>query len=131
MLSFDSWQQFYFADSPDEILEDGDGLNTLAEFAFNLDPTSNDEASPLTSVILAGEYAEFTFPGWREPNGVTYEMESSDDLDVWGDSGISVEAVGGLIENDDGTETVTLRATVSPGLERHFFRLQLSQESGD
>ena len=129
VLPFASWQQFYFADSPPEILEDTDedGLNTLVEFAFNLDPTTPDSVSQPIAMVVAGGAVEMTFSRWREPNGVTYEMESSGDLSAWDDSNISIETVGTPVGNNDGTETVTLRATVAPGLQRQFVRLKLTQ----
>ena len=128
VLPFVSWQQFYFGDSPPEILEDidEDGLDTLEEFAFNLNPTTPDSVSQPIAMTVRGGAVEMTFSRWKEPNGVTYEMESSGDLNAWDNSNISIETVGPPVDNNDGTETVTLRATVAPGLQRQFVRLKLT-----
>ena len=135
VCSLDCWRLFHFgADLDDPAKEathwglladlDGDGQPTLLEFAFRNDPT--DPASAYTpEFALESSSIDFTFRRWREPNGLSYTIQHTGELDDWTGTAFTAELIGTPVPNGDGTETVTYRVTPdSPGV-REFVRLKV------
>lgn len=133
VYSVNGLQLLYFgADPADLTLDfDGDGQATLLEFAFNSDPT-DAVSSYKPELILETETGsapgalDFVFRRWRQPNGITYEVQYTQDLNDWTDDAFSLEIVGTPVANGDGTETVTYRVTPSSPSDQSFVRLKVS-----
>jgi hypothetical protein len=124
----------HFGSNPAEldIDLDGDGVKTLLEFAFNSDPTdaSSNYIPALVLAVDAGGQPtamDFVFRRWRESNGITYEVQYTQDLGDWTGDAFTAEIIGTPVANGDGTETVTYRVTPSSPGDNNFLRLRVSE----
>ncbi len=107
---------------------DGDGLNTLLEFAFGTAPDNAASHAPLLSSSgtepSGDRYLDLSFRRWKNFNNISYAIEASTDLTDWTSNGLSTQFIGQPLPNFDGTETVTIRLTPPTG-PRHFSRLRV------
>ena len=113
------------ADSADP---DGDGLNTLLEYALGLDP--NTSGVMPASLALNGANLEYTYTrsSAAKDNGVTYQIEWSDTLAAgsW-----STETVTQQITSTQGAlETVKSSVPEGNGGKR-FLRLRVGAAAGN
>lgn len=124
--SFSNWQalaalpqgQQGATDDPD-----GDGLLNLIEFVLNSEPgTSNAASFPQSTVNEGGvTYPSFSFTRRNPLTGISLTTEISTDLSF--DQLLPVETVS-IIDNQDGTVTVTLRSSQPVAAAySQFFRL--------
>ncbi|MDP4611249.1 MAG: discoidin domain-containing protein, partial [Opitutales bacterium] len=154
VLSSTSWLQHYFGGDLNEPAKeathwgatadfDSDGLTTLEEFAFNYDPLSPTSMSLPTLVGQTMESnavgIEIRYRQWKNgsgpagaitANGINYTVEFSPDLSPlsWTTTGLGVEQIGEIVDNSDGTETVTLKLTPPTSSPDHgFLRFALTQ----
>jgi hypothetical protein len=113
------------ADSADP---DGDGLSNLMEYALGTDPNSSGVIPAV--LALNGENLEYTYTRSTaaKDNGVTYQIEWSDTLEVgsW-----STETVNQQITSTQGA-LETLKASVPKGSTgKRFLRLKMQAVSGN
>ena len=103
---------------------DNDGLNNLAEFYFNGEPR-NPGPSPGTIGQRNG-VVSLSFTRRTSAAALTdMQLYSSTDLITWNADPLA--EVTTIVDNGDGSETVTLSSSAGPGThERLFLRLQLS-----
>ncbi len=105
---FETWAACFeegFSGCPDAD-DDGDGMNNFHEFAFGLDPTSENSANPIVSGI---DIATHSFRYTRSAtSGLTYTVWTSTDLVKW-DGPAEVEEKLGL---PDANGVVTVEATL-------------------
>ncbi len=141
VLPLASWLQFHFgADLNDPGKEathwgfhadfDGDGSNTLQEFAFRTSPLAAASRSEVgySNGLDSGDgrrYLELTYRQWRSANGIQYVPEASDSLTTFTTTGLDIQFIGTPIPNRDGTETVTARLKAPLSADRFFGRLKL------
>ena len=109
---------------------DGDGLANALEFAFNLDPLERDAPSVVSVIRDDAGRPEmlWTFRQWREGNGLTYHVESSDSLAPGSWTAVGIAQVGEATDNEDGTETVRFRRVMGVSDDRAFGRVRIEQE---
>ena len=116
---------------------DKDGLATMMECALGGDPAIA-EFNLFPKIELISDHPHFIF---RQRSGATgtpgvdsrawgliYQVQVSDDLDEWLVGSSYVTPVGSPISNGDGTDTVTVRLSIS-GADRWFARLRVDQSS--
>jgi len=118
---------------------DGDGQNNLLEFAFGTLPRSA-ESSAQPVVQCVGGFLQITYRQFTGGTGATgvdytardlrYAVEVSTTLadGSWQSGSSLVELVpGSVVDNGDGTETVTVRAkTPVASVSRQFLRLNVA-----
>ncbi len=115
---------------------DRDGLNTLMEFALGTDPTmATPVAARPTSAVVQQGVARFMALSYMRPSGaasragLTAGLEASDGLaSGWA---AVVGADQSVVDNANGTETVTLRDSnplppILGAAERRFFRIRFT-----
>jgi hypothetical protein len=138
-LGYGGWLPRFF--SAAEILEgtatapgadpEGDGLPNIGEFAFGRHPRLPDAAlaAPLTRTPDGNAAAGLTFTRPSGLTGIVYALESALELSGWStDTG----AVWAVVEAGDGTETVTVTASVPPGSgagDPLFLRVRVTGEA--
>lgn len=109
---------------------DGDGIPTLIEFALGLNPNLADPAGlPGVAVVndTGADYLSITFRRRTKAIDLTYLIEASSDLVTWEEV---TTVVGAPVDNDDGTESVTVRDSVNfVGSTRRFLRLRVVDSS--
>lgn len=130
---FVSWQRQFFSDSEraDESISGpdgdprGDGTPNLLKYALGLPPRVNGTArlpGPKVRDFEGKGYLTLTFTRPEVVRDIVYQVEASEDLKNWSDSGIVAE----IDNNKDGTLTHTYRdgqPVASP--ERRFLRLRV------
>ena len=145
LTQFEFWRHTVFTalelENPDlsGLLEDpdADGFPNLLEFAFNLNPQSQDAFVLLTSDNDPGQLS-LTYRQRRGgvgtvgvdyvAKGLMYAVEVSDTLQQgsWISGSNFVEMVDQPVDNEDGTETVTVRLKVPYiNANRYFMRLMV------
>ena len=137
VLPLTSWLQFHFGTvSPDLLADDdGDGLITLAEYAFNSNPfdASSSEFPTVAGGVAPSDgapYLDYTFRRWSDESvsDVAYVIEAGDDLASWDSDELDLTFMGEPVSNGDGTETVTARIQFGLTEAKNFVRLRLIQE---
>lgn len=141
------------ADKTRDADPDHDGLNNLAEFAFNSDPTNpsgagdrtrmaigdvaGENALTLTVAMRAGAAADPADPENGElvfvKDGVTYRIQGSGDLSAWtkdiGEVTPNTPFIGTLTTPDEGWEYRTFRANGAVSdAPSTFLRVKLESE---
>lgn len=91
----------------------GDGVNLLMAYALGLDPKQNLSGSIPKPVITANQMS-LTFPATAA--GVTYVVQTSTNLSIWGTEGVTLSALSG------GVRTATVQR-IGPA---RFLRLVVS-----
>lgn len=117
---------------------EGDGLDTLLEYAFDSEPklVSLEDAPVSVALIhpLTGK-THFAVVSLRrkDAKNLSYDYQLSTELEVWtAASAGDVEEIS-AVDNGDGTETVTVRLTApvpDTGVSRQFLRLVITRISG-
>ncbi|MEJ6581410.1 MAG: lamin tail domain-containing protein [Akkermansiaceae bacterium] len=116
-MTFEFWknQKFSALQVADDLVVgpavdlDGDGLNTVFEYAFGFDPEIAEVTPGYSAVVVddgGSDYQTMTFRRRTSSLDLVYTVEVSDDLVGW-DPVTTV--VGTPVVNGDGTETVTIR----------------------
>lgn len=120
-LSIPGWREQHFSewlDDPgneslifgDDADPDFDGIPNLHEYAFNTDPNTRNQ-NPVSQVAVSPGVFDVTFPRWTTPVGISYLLETSENLATWDQTGTLVSGPTSLVDNKDGTETVTWQVT--------------------
>ncbi len=128
-MTFEFWknQEFTAGQVADDLVVgpavdlDGDGMNTLFEYAFGLDPEVAQISPGYTAVILDDggfDYQAMTFRRQTTALDLIYTVEVSGDLKSW-DPVTTV--VGVPVDNGDGTESVTVRDSLKFVDHQHRF----------
>ncbi len=102
---------------------DGDGAPNLAEYAFAMDPNVNSQVN-LPSLTTTSGYLALTYRRPKPaPADIEYIGQNTGDLAGWGETTVLV----GVVDNFDGTETVTIRDDVSleSGATQRFLRVKI------
>jgi hypothetical protein len=131
--SFGGWKNYHFstAEIADPLVSgsyadpDLDGIVTLMEYALGLDPRGRNLSGLPAGTIVddAGtSYLALTFQRFQKALDLTYHLEISPDLLTWTESPTLIDLI---IDNGDGTETVTIRDSVpiGPLNAQRFIRL--------
>jgi hypothetical protein len=112
---------------------DGDGLNNVAEFAYNTDPNTPAVAphvqAPEFDPSDSQTYLTLTFHRRKAPAGVTYHVEVSSDLAAWHE-GAGYVALGAPSDDGNGvTELVKARALapIAAGTPQLFLRCRVTR----
>jgi len=132
---YDAWRFAHFtaAELADIALggpsgdSDGDGLPQLMEYALGGDPHIADAPSHQPRVSLIADHLTLNYTRPNFITDVTYTVEWSTDLQIWGTGSTIIEQVSSTT-NADATITVSTRAvallSASP---RQFIRLRISR----
>jgi len=128
------WREAYFgtsesADVANDLADlEGDGVKNLAEFAFGMNPYAGGQQDRMPKGLAATHnsqsYLAISFRRRISETSIAYEVEESDNLSTWTTLNILAQQVGLPVNNGDGTETVTVRATVpmeGPGSQPKCF----------
>lgn len=106
---------------------DGDTLVNLEEYFAMTDASSRNESHVQTGVINIGgvDYPTLTFTRRQFSADIKPVVEYSDDLQTWLSGSDQLEEVN-VVQNGDGTETITIRSLESiTENARQFLRLNL------
>lgn len=101
-----------FADS------DNDGENNLLEYATAQDPHSKTRA--ITPAVINKQMLETSYVKNKSATDLAYVIEWSDNLKDWSSEGINQVIL------TDGSESQTIKVSVSLGTNRRFIRLRVS-----
>lgn len=128
------WREAYFgtaesADLADDLADqEGDGVKNLLEFAFGMNPYAGGQRDRMPKGAEATHnsqrYLAISFRRRIGETSIAYEVEESDNLSTWTTLNIPTQQVGLPVNNGDGTETVTVRASVpmeGPGFQSKCF----------
>ncbi len=141
-LSYQAWRDVTFhhiatvGEDPDDLDElvsglsadlDGDGLVNQLEYAFGGDPYVMDSGviTPRIERLDDGTI-EITHRRWKLPSemqNIRYVPESSADLEIWNLVEDVIET--NTHDNDDGTESVTMRVSGGATESAEFYRLSI------
>jgi alkaline phosphatase D len=120
---YQTWKIFHFnnAAADDGADHDGDGINTLAEYLFDLNPQLPDRYVWQVAGPDGGGQVTVTFP--TRP-GRSYRVEYTDDLDGWLPASAALPGDGSEKQwTDDGSNTGSL-----PGATpQRFYRIAVSE----
>ncbi len=134
--AFASWQSYYF--TPAQIADanyggtnadpDHDGLTNFWEYAYGLDPLTADATGAMsTSLANDGTAGPFLTLQYRRNTGtlnVQFHVDAGPVLSPFSQDG--TVPIGLPVNNGDGTETVTLRDTITPADQsQRFIRLRV------
>ncbi len=128
--AFAQWLAAQGVSDPDE--EVVPGINWLMIYALGGDlvPELHD-AKPTFSMVpgVDGDHLTLHYRRRSDATQVTYEVETSTDLDLWNSGEGYVEAVGVPVDNGDGTVTESVRVvTPSSDDDQRFVRLRIRLE---
>lgn len=125
-LSYSSWNNLHGGFAVD-VDNDGDGLNQLMEYVLGGDPFQYSPGLlPFTEVRsyqvdgVEGDYLFIDIPRRLGADDVSLVVELSDSPVNWSQEGELVELVG-VINNDDGTETMSFRVKEAVEERRQLF----------
>jgi hypothetical protein len=137
-LYFATWQTLHFpAGGPGSAAlddPDRDGLANLIEFGLGTNPRHFTPANALPRANLANLdlgagpqlYATYTLRRLKAAEELTWSCATSTALPAW--STAEVTLLGTLVDNADGTETVTYRATSQAATDlQRFFQTTVSK----
>lgn len=112
----------------------GDGIGALLEHALGIPEAA---ASPQSMLPATGSQTDpgtgqrFLTMQYRrriQRAGLTYTVETSDNLTSWAGFGAAVQETGSVPTGDGITELVTVRVTPPPGTTRAYIRLRVTTE---
>jgi hypothetical protein len=122
--ALESWRQQWFGttnnsgSAADTYVSSGDGLSNLMKYALGLNPLVFN-SNPI-SFGLTGNYLTMTVPRSSSSTGITYFLESTEDLTgVWSSSSVII---------DLNTPTLLKGHDINPvsGTSRRFMRLRVT-----
>jgi|GEM_PF-4901063 len=121
------WLRRYFPNSeipfqPMSQDDDGDGLNNLGEYVFATDPRNPGSGENAMASSVPGNPPGLAVRRRTGVTDVTWTFETGTGITGWTPSGTPPESV---VNNGDGTETVTWRAPALPG-PRLFLRVRVN-----
>lgn len=135
--SFEDWQNSEFssaqlADANVSSLTadpDGDGMDNLMEYSQGTSPLVADELSEVITAGLVEDAGDFylaiTFKRLLCQDHLSYLPEVSTNLQDWEGVPLSMSEIS-AVDNNDGTETVTVRSNVLYGsVAKEFIRLRV------
>ena len=129
-MTFSQWSAGYegaFAPDGDN---DGDGFSNALEFALALDPLQQDSSVLKAAPRVAEDgraYLELTFRRRLSDNGISIQIESSENLTIW--SAEPYVSLTGRTSHGDGTATETWRcSTPMDARTKQFLRLRATIE---
>ncbi len=109
--------------------DDSDGLQAIVEYGLRTSPsTGSSHHAPTASIetLTVGpntdDYLTIRFRRNKAADDLVFQPMISSDLDVWSPAG----AVVSVVENGDGSETVTVRSPTPVSGDRLFMLLQVS-----
>ncbi len=108
---------------------DGDGVPNLLEYAFGTDPRQGSRASfPQSRLVTvgAGQHAALTYTRLKGATDLSFVPEFSNSPDNAGFTASAFTQVS-LVDNGDGTETLTVRDNTPSGSQARFVRLRVIQ----
>lgn len=136
---FASWQMAFFGSTtapgagPSED-PDGDGLENLLEYAFNLDPLTpgtpvlvpdaGTSGLPLIREELVDDFRFLTAEFIRRKNGGEWTVQTSETLDDWTDANVTDMGVTSVSQNYERVK-VRINPVLRPG-GRRFVRLSVT-----
>ncbi|NCF86468.1 MAG: hypothetical protein GWQ08_13205 [Verrucomicrobiaceae bacterium] len=103
---------------------DGDGLQTLAEYLLGGEPKVSDPGR-LPAISREDDVLTVRYSRVKGLTDVSTQVETSFDLEIWMEDGGQVNEVS-VIDNGDGTETVTIQDTNADARAR-YARLRVTQ----
>lgn len=116
---------------------DGDGVSNLLEYAFGTTPTDRTSINRPTVVRLPNGELEYSFVRLSARSLLVYEVEASDDLQVWtpiarSSTGGVTQALGGATSGiiDAGGSISLVQVHISPsttGLKK-YLRMKVQEE---
>lgn len=113
----------------DDADPEADGIINLVEFALGGDPWSTDRTIlPRVQIteVDSSDYLELKYIRPDSDNGLTYSVNTTENLNSWPTDGIGVNSPT-IVDNGDGTETWTYRRTSSiNNTDAAFMRLDIS-----
>lgn len=125
LTALQAWRQQWFGrtdnsgSAADTYVSSGDGLSNLMKYALGLNPLVFN-SNPI-SFSLSGNYLTMTVPRSSSSTGITYFLESTEDLTgVWSSSSVVI---------DSNTPTLLKGYDINPvsGTSRRFMRLRVTQ----
>ena len=138
-LPMDAWRISNFSESElldpavngDDSDADRNDLVLVLEYAFGVTPNSNEYKNVPVSVVLvhpgtSQEHAGLIYLRPADALDLEFSIEVTDDLGNWlaGDDHVEVISV---LDNEDGTETVTVRDKTSLASGGRFLRLSVNR----
>ena len=124
-----AWQLVHFGGRTDLAADpDADGLPNLVEFALGLDPSGPDDPARRPGITLEDDPVPailLTFRRQKLLETLDWRVEHSGDLADWSSAPGAVETVS-IVDEGDGTETITYRSLLEAGVDARFFRLRLT-----
>lgn len=134
-MTYQFWKNQNFTES--ELLDlaitgdtadlDGDGLSTVLEYALGFDPKVKNSDLGYSAALVgvsSDDYLSMTLRRQKNAIDLTYEVQVGTTLQGWVET---ILQVGAVSDNGDGTETITIRDTVSVANgEKRFIRLSVT-----
>jgi hypothetical protein len=116
-----------FPQNPEED-KDGDGLNAFLEYALGTDDNIGNSSESPISFALINEARSFSYRRNTAATDLIFTIETSTDLITWIDAA-SLDLVEiSVVDNADGSESVTLRLPESDAAQKfRAFRLKVEQ----
>ena len=120
----------YNADANDAADPDSDGIENLLEFALGGNPGAKDSnILPVRAIVEDGgsSYLELSFTRPKGLSEITYTVQTTTELATWpaDSSGVNPNPV--IVDNGNGTETLTYRRTQTVDANAHaFIRLRVN-----
>jgi hypothetical protein len=133
-MTYEIWKEQHFTAedrlnimiSGDTADFDGDGLNTILEYALGLDPKFQDAASGHAAILVedgGNDYLAMTMRKQKNTIDLTYHVEVADGLEGWSTATVQL---GAATDNGDTTETVTIRDTQNIVVgDKRFIRVRV------
>ena len=127
-LTFGNWRMKHFPENAPAANiaynadPDGDGIQNIAEYAWQLDPNARDATRTALTGETTGGNATFTFKSPRNLSDVLVTAETSSNLQTWS------LATSTLTSSDADFDTHTCVSPSNPG--RCFWRVRFSTVTG-
>lgn len=120
----------YNADANDDADPDSDGIENLLEFALGGNPGVNNRSIlPVRAIVedSGSSYLELSFTRPKGLSEITYTVQTTTELATWPADGSGVNPNPVIVDNGNGTETLTYRRTQAVEANaRAFIRLKVT-----
>jgi hypothetical protein len=120
----------YNADANDDADPDSDGIENLLEFALGGNPGVNNRSIlPVRAIVedSGSSYLELSFTRPKGLSEITYTVQTTTELATWPADGSGVNPNPVIVDNGNGTETLTYRRTQAVDANaRAFIRLKVT-----